>query len=481
MIMLNKLLSVAGVAPLAKDVAVEKMATDSRELDANTWWLAANGFTHHALDFYHANQPCAGILYEPPYANPPQGAIAVPDLFHKISALADAFYGNPSRAMTVVGVTGTDGKSSLVHFLAQGLDAAMLGTIGYGKLSQLQPAERTTPDAFSVQRTLAKFRDEGCKTVAMEVSSHALDQGRVAAVDFNIGVFSNLSRDHLDYHKTMENYFLAKAKLFAFPLQHAIINIDDAHGRRLITEHRIHDGAQIWSVSSRGATFAGVNHYVRAENFALHSDGLSLMLNIDGTQAEVKTHLLARFNVDNVLNVAACLAASGHELTEIVRILENLHGVPGRVERIALGEGKQAIVDYAHTGGAIESVLTGIREHVKGKLWVIFGCGGDRDKGKRPLMAASAEKYADEVVITDDNPRTENPETIVEEIAAGLQRPEKAHIVRPREKAIAYVLNQLAPNDAVLIAGKGHETYQIIGTTKHHFSDQEEVRQWLAQ
>lgn len=460
---------------------VKKIALDSRELDEDTWWLATRGITHHALDFYNPQQPCAGILYEPPYVNPPEGAIAIADLGAKISALAGAFYDHPSREMNVIGVTGTDGKSSLVHFLAQGLDAAMLGTIGYGRLNQLQPASHTTPDALTVQRLLRQFADQGCAQVAMEVSSHALDQGRVADVQFAIGVFSNLSRDHLDYHSDMESYFLAKASLFARDLHHAVINIDDPYGRRLLEEKRIHPGTMIWGVSSHGQLHPQTDHSLVAENIKFSPTGLSMTLSLDGQSIDIQTRLLARFNVDNVLNVAACLAANGYGLAEMAKIIEAMHGVPGRVENIALDNQRSAIVDYAHTGGAIESVLTGIRPHVTGKLWLVFGCGGDRDRGKRPLMAASAEQFADCVVITDDNPRTEDPAEIVREVVAGLRHPQAAHVVQPRENAIVYALERLAPGDIVVIAGKGHEDYQIIGSEKIHFSDQEVVRTWRDQ
>ena len=476
---LDDLLEVAGVSRRRTNTPVAKIAVDSRALDADTWWLAARGISHHALDFYDPKQPCAGILYEPPYPDPPQGAIAVVGLRRKISAIADVFYDHPSRKLCLIGVTGTDGKSSLVHYIAQGLDAAMLGTIGYGKLGNLRAGDHTTPDALSVQRQLSAFADTGCATVAMEISSHALDQGRVAAVAIDIAVFSNLSRDHLDYHHTMEAYFLAKASLFARPVKHALINIDDSYGRRLIEEKRIHPAAEIWAVSSRGRTISGATHLVGADSFSLADDGISLLLDIDSRQAMVRTCLLARFNIDNLLNVAACLAASGHDFPRICAILENLRGVPGRVERVNLGQGRTAIVDYAHTEGAIVSVLCGVRPHVKGRLWIVFGCGGDRDRGKRPLMAQAAERYADVVVITDDNPRSEDPEAIIAQVVSGLEHPQKAHIVRPRDAAIAYALERLSRDDTVLIAGKGHETYQIVATVKQPFSDREEIDKWL--
>lgn len=478
---LDDLLTVAGVTVSHANTTVAKIATDSRALDADTWWLAARGIRHHALDFYDPNKPCAGIIYQPPYDHAPQGAIAVVDLNRKVSALADFFYDHPSKKLRVIGVTGTDGKSSLVHFIAQGLDAAMLGTIGYGRLNALRSGERTTPDALSLQQQLSDFERAGCTTVAMEISSHALDQGRVAAVTITIAVFSNLGHDHLDYHHTMEAYFLAKASLFAQPIKHALINIDDRYGRRLIDEKRIHPAAEIWTISSRKNACSGVAHQVSGDDFSFTDNGLSLTLTIDGSEARVNSRLLARFNVDNLLNFAACLAASGHDFARICAIIEKLDGVPGRMERIDLGDKRAAIIDYAHTENAIASALRGIRAHVRGRLWIVFGCGGDRDRKKRPLMARAAERYADVVVLTDDNPRSEDPEAIIGEMIAGLEHPEKVHIVRPRAAAISYALDRLTREDTVLIAGKGHENNQIIGTVIEHFSDHEEVRKWLQQ
>lgn len=462
---------------------IRRITTDSREVDGETLWLATRGIQHHALDFYRDGMTAAAIVYEPPYANPPTGAIACADLARQLGEIAARFYQYPARALSVIGVTGTDGKSSLVHFLAQALEeTAMLGTIGYGRLGALEEASHTTPDVLRVQRYLRAFADAGAKHVAMEVSSHALAQGRVDAVDFDVAVFTNLSRDHLDYHADEEDYFLAKAKLFARALRVAVINIDDAHGRRLLDEGRVHDGAQVIAVSSHGQRHARADIHVQAQEWTLDADGIRLTLVYDaGGQVRleaVHSALLARFNVDNLLNVAAVLLAQGVEFADIPAHLAMLCGVPGRVERMALANGAAAIVDYAHTPKALESVLLGIRAHVAGKLWVVCGCGGDRDRGKRPLMAQAAVAFADHAVFTDDNPRTEDPATIIADMLAGLADTRAVVIKQPREAAIEYALDQLQAGDAVVIAGKGHEDYQIIGTEKQAFSDQAVVRAW---
>lgn len=474
---LNDLLKGLTAATADRDIAA--IATDSRALTPQTLWLAARGISHHALDFYNPELHPAAIAYEPPYENPPAGAIACEQLGAHLGEIAARFYDHPARALKLIGVTGTDGKSSLVHFLAQATGGAMLGTIGYGKLDALEPASHTTPDPLRVQQYLARFRDAGIETVAMEVSSHALAQGRVAAVEYHIGVFTNLSRDHLDYHRDMEDYFLAKASLFARPLPVAVINIDDAHGRRLLDENRVHPKTRVIAVSSQNHAHPRAALTLRARDIVLSPDGIAYTLETEAEQVAIQSGLLARFNVDNLLNTAACLLALGTPFAAIPAKLAALHGVPGRAERIGLGNGASAIIDYAHTPAALANILQGVRAHVPGKLWCIYGCGGDRDRGKRPLMAQAAEQYADAVVITDDNPRTENPADIIADSLRGMGHREKAWIKRPREEAIRFVLPQLEAGDAVVIAGKGHEDYQILGTTKHHYSDQETVRTWL--
>lgn len=456
------------VSEALRERKINALTLDSRNLNAETLWFAVQGTQKHGLDFY-SSEANAVVLYEPPYENAPAEALPIEHLKEKISAIAGRFYGQPSEKLHLIGVTGTDGKSSLVYFLAQALRAGMIGTIGYGRLEALQEASHTTPDPIKVQALLADFVAQNMDTVAMEVSSHALSQHRVEALRFEVGVFTNLTHDHLDYHHNMEEYFLAKAKLFAQPLKYAVINVDSPYGKRLINENRIHRDTQILRVSSKGEEAD-----VSASEIELLPNGLTFRLNLLGQSARVHSRLLARFNVDNLLNVASCLYAQNIEFSEIIRRLEALYGVVGRAERLALPNGASAVVDYAHTPSALENVLQGIRPHIRGKLWCIFGCGGDRDKTKRPLMGAMAIKYADAVIITDDNPRTEDPNAIIQDI----NQPE-ALVIQPRQEAIIYALNQLRPDDGVVIAGKGHEDYQIIGTTKHHYSDQEVIQTWL--
>lgn len=475
-----KLSELLNKSDLDDDPEVCAIEVDSRRVDAQTWWLAARGVSSHALDYADDQLQYAGVVYEPPYAAARPDWIAVDDLGVKVGEIAARFYAYPSKKLRIFAVTGTDGKSSLVHLIAQALDAAMIGTIGIGRLNALQQASHTTPDALNMQRTLAGFVQQGVDRVAMEVSSHALDQGRIAGVDVDVAIFTNLSRDHLDYHADMEAYFLAKAKLFAQPISHAVINIDDEYGRRLIAEGHIHPQATVWGVSSQGNIHLDVDHMLQAKAVELHQRGISMTLCVDNEEVAIGSRLLARFNVDNLLNVAACLLADGVVVSSLPALLAGLRGVPGRVEAIALPNHTTALVDYAHTPAALENALRGIRAHIKGKLWVIFGCGGDRDTGKRPLMASAAEQFADYVVVTDDNPRSEHPAAIVRDVLAGFIRPENVEVVQPRKAAICHVLNKMQPGDAVLIAGKGHEHYQIIGGVRHDFSDQAVVNEWVA-
>lgn len=465
---------------------VEKIAADSRELDANTWWIARAGISSHALDYYDENIECAGIIYEPPYQNPPQNAFALPSLTTDYGNIAADFFDFPSKKLRLIGVTGTDGKSSLAYFLAQATNGAMIGTIGNGKIAALTASNNTTPDAFSNQKLLAEFVKDGIQTVAMEVSSHALDQNRVQGLCFDTVVFSNLSRDHFDYHGNQENYFQAKAKLFQRPSRFAVINIDDEFGRRLLAENLV-QSAEICTISTRAKERLDIaHHHIAAKNILQNSSGISFELayfaaNTEAIETvEINSALWGRFNVDNLCNAAACLLAGGLKLSEVAEKLRQIRGATGRAEIFPFSQNRRAIVDYAHTPKALESVISGIRDHISGKLTVVFGCGGDRDRGKRPLMAQVAEKLADRIIITNDNPRSEEPEQIIVEIKQGLENPQDAVVIFDRKTAIETGLLSLKEGDSLLVAGKGHEDYQIIAGKKIHFSDQEVIREFIA-
>jgi UDP-N-acetylmuramoyl-L-alanyl-D-glutamate--2,6-diaminopimelate ligase len=471
---LDRLLDGFGAAP---PLAVTALTLDSREVRPGSAFVALDGARSHGLQ--HAAQANArgasAILFEPPAphdAELPDNAIAVPHLRARLGAIADRYYASPSRALRLVGVTGTNGKTSTVQLVTQALDragvvAGSIGTLGAGLHGRIEPGERTTPDVIRVHALLAAMRDAGASHVAMEVSSHALDQGRVDAIVFEVAVFTNLTRDHLDYHGDMANYFAAKARLFAWPaLRAAVVNLDDEYGRELFA--RLPSGLRRIGVSSR----AQADAEVRAEAVTLSAAGLGFELALGAERIALRSALLGRFNVDNLLAVAGVLHAFGWSATRIADAVATLDPVPGRMSRIG-GDAVTplVVIDYAHTPDALEQALASLRGHTEGRLVCVFGCGGERDRGKRPQMAAIAEHGADAVIVTDDNPRGENGDAIVDEIFAGFAQPQQVRRQRDRATAIALALRDARPGDTVLIAGKGHEPYQEVAGVKHAFDD----------
>jgi UDP-N-acetylmuramoyl-L-alanyl-D-glutamate--2,6-diaminopimelate ligase len=463
------------------------LTLDSRAVAPGHAFVALAGATTHGLQ--HALQAnargAAAVLFEPPAPAGsllPDNAIAVPHLRARLGSMADRFHASPSRALRVVGVTGTNGKTSTVQLLAQawhgaGAVAGSIGTLGAGLHGALAAGERTTPDVIRVHAALAAMRDAGASHVAMEVSSHALEQGRVDAVAFEIAVFTNLTRDHLDFHGDMASYFAAKARLFAWPdLAAVVINLDDAHGRELAL--RLPPELRRIGVSARGARDAEL----RAEAIVLSAGGIAFELAGSGERVAVRSPMLGRFNVDNLLAVAGVLRAQDWTLARIGAALATLQPVPGRMSRLG-GESGAAlvVVDYAHTPDALEQTLASLRGHTAGRLICVFGCGGERDRGKRPQMAAIAERGADQVIVTDDNPRGEDGDVIAREIVAGFVQPARHRVVRDRAAAIAAALREAQAGDTVLIAGKGHEPYQEIAGQRHPFDDLEVARGVLAQ
>jgi UDP-N-acetylmuramoyl-L-alanyl-D-glutamate--2,6-diaminopimelate ligase len=375
----------------------------------------------------------------------------------------------------VVGVTGTNGKTTTTHLLAQALDrpearCGLIGTLGSGFPGQLDPSLHTTPDAISVHRLMAEFVNAGARTVCMEVSSHALDQARVAGVQFDIALFTNLTRDHLDYHGDMQAYAAAKARLFDFPhLKAVVINQDDAFGRELIKRTR--GRARIVSFGLHGGD-------VQALSVDTSTDGLTLAIATPHGETRLRSSLLGRFNAANLLAALAVLLVAGIPLAEATSALAQTRPVAGRMERFGGVDGQPlVVVDYAHTPDALEKVLQALREHTQGKLVCVFGCGGDRDRGKRPQMGRIAEQLADVVILTNDNPRHEDPAAIINEIASGMQTTPSA--VPDRTQAIRVALSGACAGDIVLVAGKGHEDYQQVGDRRLDYSDRDTVRALL--
>jgi len=485
---LSQLLAAISDLPLPLGDAVDRPLTgltlDSRRVKPGDVFIALSGSGTHGLHFAsHALAAGAqAVLYEPPVPaglTPPAAAVAVPELRKQLGMIAARFYHYPSADVHVVGVTGTNGKTSIVQFLVQaweqlGIIGGSIGTLGVGLGDAVQPTGLTTPDVIQVHAFLTQLRNHGARAVAMEVSSHALDQGRVDGVQFDMAVFTNLSRDHLDYHRDMATYGAAKAMLFQrAEISAAIINLDDDFGRTLATNL-----SQVMGYSAQGQKQA----LVRAENIVLDTKGIHFDLWIHDQFSPVHSPLLGRFNIDNLLAVAAVLHLQQHSCLRIANVLSQLQAVPGRMNRLGGAHQPTVVIDYAHTPDALEQALYSLQAHLQtntttARLVCVFGCGGQRDRDKRPEMGRIAEQYCAQVFITDDNPRMEPAEGIIADILGGLSNAttliqQKKVIVQPdRAAAITAAIQHAQANDIVLIAGKGHETYQDIAGIPHPFDD----------
>ena len=473
---LGRLLEGIADAGAHRELPVRGIALDSRRVEPGGVFVALRGARGHGVE--HAAEAAAAgavaMLYEAPaeVAGVDMPAIAVPGLRAELGLIANRYYGEPSAGMTVIGVTGTNGKTSTVQLLAQALsDAGMvvgtIGTLGAGLVGAIEPGERTTPDVLSTHGLIAALRERGATHLAMEVSSHALDQGRVDGIAFDVAVFTNLTRDHLDYHGSMHAYGVAKQRLFAWPaLGGAVINRDDPFGRELLA--RPGSAPRTLSYSAAGDAAAEL----RAATIRTSAAGIAFELQTPWGNAGVESRLLGRFNVENLLAVSGCLGLLGWPLPRIVAALARLTPISGRMNRLGGDAARPLVViDYAHTPDALEQALANLRAHTTGRLWCVFGCGGERDKGKRPQMGAIAERLADVLVITDDNPRAEDGDAIVSAIRAGLAAPERALLQRDRARAIHWAVTHAGPGDTVLVAGKGHEDYQEVAGAKLPFDD----------
>lgn len=474
----------------AVDCEVTGITRDSRAVVAGDLFVACRGGARHALEFAEQAIKCGAVavVYEPPTAGisslPPQVPfLPLARLGERVGELAARFYDQPSRDLLVFGVTGTNGKTSCSHFIAQGFAGrepaacAVIGTLGNGLPGSLEPATHTTPDAISLQRLLSSFRSAGCRAVAMEVSSHGLEQGRVNAVKFDIAVFTNLSRDHLDYHGDMAHYGAAKKQLFTFPaLRSAVLNLADPFSKEI--SDAISSNVDIIGYLL-GQSSGGLSRSHRClQGTIVRSDRRTMVLRLTGSWGnhELTTGLLGEFTAMNLLAAAAALLQSGLDLHEVVARLSLVQGVPGRMEPFGVAGRPLVFVDYAHTPDAMQHALHAARKYCQGRLWCVFGCGGNRDRGKRPQMGAIAEKLADRVVVTNDNPRDERPEDIVSEIKYGLKAPSAVTFIHDRAEAIEYAIAHAGPDDVVLVAGKGHEEYQEISGVRRDFSDRKLVR-----
>ncbi len=464
-------------------ISVTELVNDSRKAMPGAVFAAYPGESRDGRDFIPqaVAQGVDGVLWEadhyqwdPALGIPNAGVVG---LKTRIGEIAAHIYGEPSRALHMVGITGTNGKTSVAHWIAQALSqlgrkTAVIGTVGNGfppvgdKPGALTPALNTTPDAIELQQRLAHYRQQGAAACAMEVSSHGLAQGRVNGTHFKVAVLTNLSRDHLDYHGDMESYAAAKARLFNWPgLEWVVLNVDDVFGQQLESETR----------SARAAGYGFRRGAVVAEKLDLSQDGLHLTVHTDWGNADLDAPLLGRFNAANLLAVLTTLLVSGVKLDDAVKALAHITPPPGRMQTLGGDAHPLVVVDYAHTPDALEKVLATLREIVSGgRLICVFGCGGNRDKGKRPLMGQAAAKGADEVWITSDNPRNEDPHQIIDDILAetgGARMNIPSHVEPDRARAIFEAIGGAHQGDVVLIAGKGHEDYQEIAGERLPFSD----------
>ena len=473
------------------DVNLIHMTLDSRTAKAGCLFIAIKGHQTDGRQYIPQalQNGASAVIFEADSAqqhlqihyeqNVP--VIAFYQLSENLSRLADVFYQSPSKRLTLVGVTGTNGKTTTTQLLAQwtqllGHTSAVMGTIGNGLFGQVKEAANTTGSAVEIQASLTDFVAQGADFTAIEVSSHGLVQHRVEALHFSAAVFTNLSRDHLDYHHSMENYAAAKKRLFTeLDSRYQIIDADDPIGAA-------------WLRELPNAVAVGTNpdfspqqtQWLKAVDVRFHHKGAVIKFASSWGDGELHSALIGAFNVSNLLLVTATLLTLGYSLSELVNSVNKLTGVCGRMEMLTATHKPTVIVDYAHTPDALEKALQAARLHCHGKLWCIFGCGGDRDRGKRPLMAGIAEKLSDYVIATDDNPRTEDHTQIMADILKGFINPQAVQVIHQREEAIATAIKSAVENDVILIAGKGHEDYQIIGKTKHHFSDQEVARHYLS-
>ena len=462
----------------APPIKYNNICDDSRYVNKGTVFFAVKGLSSDGCDFIESaiNSGACAVVYEPPYdlsnIETSIPIIAVDDLKLEIANIVSRHYESSINEMSIIGVTGTNGKTTvswLIHqgFKKIGYKSGYIGTLGYG-LENLNLNELTTPSCMKLHKILSEFQNSGVEYVVMEISSHAIDQKRIEGINFNTVIFTNLSRDHIDYHGNMENYGETKAKLFLERQSKIkIININDSFGRSLI--ERVDEGVistSIEPINIDKDKFISVTKY--------ETNGSGFDIDLKSSWGTFKTHvpLLGTFNIENVIQTIALFLSHGFSLSKIQIIIEGMKAPSGRMESVDVDNNHllpKVLVDFSHTPDALKLSLQSIRDHYDGKIWCVFGCGGDRDRGKRKMMGNIAERYADYVIVTSDNPRNENPEKIISDILEGISS--KVETIVSREEAINFAIMNANKNEIILIAGKGHESYQKIGEETLEFSD----------
>lgn len=481
----NKTFDLSGVLELEQKLLVSGVNLDSRFVCSGDAFVALAGSSGHGLAFVDQAVDNGAVAVLIDSEDSVDLSIAVGDsldlpvfrverLREKLGSVGRVVYGDCDEKMKLVGVTGTDGKTSITHFIAQILSgsdckSAVLGTVGNGFLDQLDSSTHTTADVLQLYKKLNELHGLGARAVAMEVSSHALDQRRVAGLKFAAVALSNLGSDHLDYHGNLANYKKAKATLFDTRADQCVLNIDDAFGCELFL-----DRPEAVAYSASGLP----NARWKATECQYAEDGIRCCIGVDGEMRELTLPVLGGFNVSNILAACAVVEVLGERPTAILDRLPDLRPVVGRAELITSGNGPKVVVDYAHTAQALSSILRTLREHFDTRIWCVFGCGGDRDRSKRADMALAAVQFADCIVVTSDNPRSEDPQSIIDDVVVAIPSSSKLHVEVDRGRAIDYALRHAGANDCVLVAGKGHEDYQILADRTVPFSDRDAVLSW---
>jgi UDP-N-acetylmuramoyl-L-alanyl-D-glutamate--2,6-diaminopimelate ligase len=467
-------------------VKISGLTSHSGQVKKGDLFVAQSGLTRHAIDFV-ADAVKAGavaVLYDAqdsyclqriPLLRKQLKTLWVPvNGLNKVTGeIASRFFGYPGHQVKLVGITGTDGKTSVTHLLVQALTrmnlkAGSIGTLGYGVSNHLKMTSYTTPDAITLQSLLSELQLAGSEYVVMEVSSHALEQYRVNGCRFDIAVLTNLGSDHLDYHETLEQYAQAKSMLFEFPgLAARVLNVEDDLGQRLLQQN-----SQMDTVSYSARVQSGQPASVKLKHSRMTEKGLQISVQTGAGSLTLQTGLIGSFNIDNCLACISVLMLLGFDLSRIEQSMQGIKPIPGRMEYFPSTPNQAAaVVDFAHTAQALEACLNALKDYTDGELYCVFGCGGDRDQSKRPLMGSVAERLADHVILTDDNPRSEPAEKIMQDILAGFKKPQKVRVIHDREKAIQTAMHLAQPQDLVVVAGKGHEQIQIVGENRLAFSD----------
>lgn len=465
------------------DVDITGIAYDSRKIVPGYLFAAMPGTHTHGAQFLAQAQTAGALaVLSDRKLDTPLTQIVTHDPRLALAYLSAGFYGNPSSKLRLFGVTGTNGKTTSTFLFrsileAAGLKTGLIGTVIYGSRDSNMPSSLTTPESTDLQEMFARMVSDGLGACAMEASSHSLEQNRVAGCHFEASVFTNLTQDHLDYHQTMENYFQSKMKLFSnqsVRTDLASVNIDDLYGARILSARK--------AMTLKSVSYGfGENADYRVHSWSTSERGSEFIIAHQGEDVPIRTPLMARYNAYNIAGVYAAMNESKIERAAILSGIENMKQVPGRLERIDYGQPYLILIDYAHTEDALRQLLSTVRPYVQNKLIVLFGCGGERDRGKRPLMGCAAGELADEVILTSDNPRSEDPQQIIRDVLPGIEKSGNGavHTFEDRTEAIHYAIQIAQEGDALVLAGKGHENYQIVGNDKIHFDEREVLQDLL--